>query len=56
MKKQRKWTAEEQKRIDLLATYNAEVARGIVHTYKWKREMEDLQAWFNNAVLRENRP
>jgi hypothetical protein len=33
----------------LLATYNAEVARGIVHTDEWNAEMAELQRMFNDS-------
>jgi len=32
-----------------LATYNAEVARGIVHTPEWQHRMAELQADFDSA-------
>jgi hypothetical protein len=43
-----------------LATYNAEVARGIVHTEDWKKKMFDLEmdysreaAEFSMSLLRK---
>lgn len=33
--------------INRLATYNSEVARGLVHTEVYKKKMEKLQAEFN---------
>jgi hypothetical protein len=33
--------------VSELAIYNAEVARGIVHTDKWKRRMSELQDRWN---------
>lgn len=35
------------KEIDMLALYNSEVARGIVHTDEWKAVMAALQKRFN---------
>lgn len=32
-----------------LATYNAEVARGIMHTQAWQSRMTSLQVYFNEA-------
>lgn len=32
-----------------LATYNAEVSRGILHTARWKIRMAELQQRFNEA-------
>ena len=37
---------------DYLATYNAEVARGIVHTDEWKARMREEQRRFDDR----NRP
>jgi len=34
--------------INDLATYNSEVARGIVHTDEWKARMSELQTRWNN--------
>ena len=42
--------------LTALATYNAEVARGIVHTPEWKTLMAEAQAAFDaqaGAVQRE---
>jgi hypothetical protein len=36
--------------IDALATYNAEKARGIVHTREWDLRMAELQLYFNSNV------
>ena len=36
--------------VDQLATYNAERARGIVHTDRWKAEMAEVQRRFNWAM------
>ena len=33
--------------MSLLSTYNSEVARGIVHTGDWDRQMAALQTRFN---------
>lgn len=30
-----------------LATYNSEVARGIMHSEEWKRQMAQLQTWYD---------
>ena len=35
-------------RIRVLATYNSEKARGIVHTDEWKELMKQEQKWFDN--------
>jgi hypothetical protein len=40
-----KWKREH--RWDDLATYNAEVARGIMHTPEWKTKMAEEQELFN---------
>lgn len=34
-------------KFDELARYNSEVARGLVHTKKWKAKMAELQEEFN---------
>ena len=36
--------------FETLATYNAEVARGIVHTPEWDARMADLQREFDARV------
>lgn len=33
--------------LDTLGRYNAEVARGLLHTDEWKKKMEELQARFD---------
>lgn len=38
---------DRQRRFDVLATYNAERARGIVHTPEWADEMAELQREFD---------
>lgn len=38
---------EESWRWDALATYNAEVARGIAHTPEWRAKMAKLQEAFD---------
>jgi predicted small metal-binding protein len=37
-------------KFNALATYNAEVSRGIVHTLEWKHNMRYLQAEYNNKL------
>jgi hypothetical protein len=34
-------------RFDKLATYNSEVARGLVHTPEWQKQMAELQREFH---------
>jgi hypothetical protein len=41
-----------QYELHLLATYNAECARGIVHTPEYDAQMRDLQRQFNRAISR----
>jgi hypothetical protein len=36
-----------RKGYGLLATYNSEVARGLIHTEDWKNRMAVIQARFN---------
>ena len=36
--------------FEMLAIYNAEVARGIMHTPEWHARMADLQAKFDERV------
>jgi hypothetical protein len=40
-------------RIDLqtLATFNSEVARGILHTEEWKKRMGELQKQFDAEMI-----
>lgn len=38
---------EHRSRIHRLATYNAEVQRGLVHTEAWAFHMAAEQEWFN---------
>lgn len=40
--------------IDLLAVYNAEKARGIMHTQQWNLRMADLQRRFNHELMNAN--
>jgi hypothetical protein len=42
--------------LDRLGTYNAEKARGIVHSDKWKADMAELQRRFNDAQQGQDRP
>lgn len=37
----------DETRIHLLATYNSEVAHGVVHTDEWVACMAAEQEWFN---------
>jgi len=37
---------------DILATYNTEVSRGIVHTEKWRDKMSKIQKDYNNINSR----
>ncbi len=39
--------------VDKLARYNAEVARGIVHTPEWDERMAKYQAEFDAGVAEE---
>lgn len=39
---------EETQRITRLATYNAEVARGVLHTAQWEYLMRREQEWFDS--------
>ena len=41
--------------LDELAAYNAEVARGLVHTPEWDERMAALQARFDAGVAGEAR-
>ena len=36
-----------QQEVHMLATYNSEAARGIVHTQEWQRYMSGLQREFD---------
>lgn len=47
------WEAQVQAQLDQLATYNAERARGIVHTPEWDERMAKAQARFDADVERE---
>lgn len=38
-------------RIHVLADYNSEVARGLVHTEEWRAKMAEEQRWYNEAHL-----
>lgn len=38
---------KQEHRWDALATYNAEVARGLVHTPEWKAKMAEEQKLFD---------
>lgn len=35
--------------VDVLARYNAERARGILHTFEWQERMAELQRRFDEA-------
>lgn len=35
--------------IEVLGRYNAEVARGLLHTPEWKMKMAELQARFDGT-------
>ncbi len=37
----------EEHEIDMLATYNSEVARGLIHNMGWQQRMAELQRRFN---------
>jgi hypothetical protein len=37
-------------RMSVLATYNSEVSRGIIHTPEWDALMGELQAAFNDEL------
>ena len=39
--------------LDILAQYNAECARGIVHTPEWDERMATLQARFDTDTAQE---
>lgn len=39
--------------FDVLARYNAEVVRGIVHTPEWRAKMAELQERFNEWAWSE---
>lgn len=47
MKRKRRRSNEEEDRIWVLGRYNAERARGIVHTEEWNRKMAAEQARFD---------
>jgi hypothetical protein len=40
-----------REQIETLGRFNAECARGIVHTDKWDGQMKELQARFNAEML-----
>ena len=42
--------------VSALATYNAEVARGIVHTEDYSRRMAALQAEYNEGMRLNRNP
>jgi len=46
---------EDLRKTRMLATYNAEVARGLVHTAEWRRSMEELQRWYEDLVVHAQR-
>ena len=39
--------AREEHRWNALATYNSEVARGLVHTPEWRKKMAEEQKLFD---------
>jgi len=41
-----------EERFNSLATYNSEVARGIVHTPEWIQKMADMQSDYNAKIQR----
>ncbi len=41
-----------EERFGSLATYNSEVARGIVHTPEWIQKMADMQSDYNAKIQR----
>jgi hypothetical protein len=49
-KKKRPYWPDE---FSLLAEYNAEVGRGIVHTSEWDKLMKAVQERFNQRAIRE---
>lgn len=53
-KRQKRWTEVEHDLISTLATYNSEVARGIVHTEKWKAHMVKLQERFDRLTAEDH--
>ena len=46
---------EDLSKTRMLATYNAEVARGLVHTAEWRRSMEELQRWYEDRMVHAQR-
>lgn len=42
-----------EQKVDMLARYNSEAARGIMHTPEWKELMQELQRQFNQVQLRD---
>jgi hypothetical protein len=42
----------DEVRVSVLARYNGEVARGIMHTREWKEKMAKEQEWFNEKRRR----
>lgn len=40
--------------LNKLATYNAERARGIVHTEDWKKQMAELQSVFDRQYVADS--
>ncbi len=45
-----------QVRMTRLATYNAEVGRGLVHTEEWIEFMRKEQEWWNNEGTHVHSP
>jgi hypothetical protein len=42
-----------EQKVQVLARYNGEVARGIEHRANWKESMAELQREFNAAQMRD---
>ena len=49
------WGDEFRKEgFEMLARYNAEVSRGLIHTENWKAIMRGLQDRYNNSERQED--
>lgn len=44
----------EREEIEILGRYNAEVARGLSHTRKWKTKMKHLQKRYDDWYEKKN--
>lgn len=42
--------------VEMLATYNSEKARGLVHTPEWSARMEEFQRRFNLVTYGTEKP